>query len=263
MPSSEAQPLQSSGDLVAVHAGQADVQQDDVRRESACHLERRRAVVGHPHLVARLPEQRARLRRSPRCRPPPGCGGASAGRSAIVAGGVTGFGRPGLGTAGAAAGRRTRCPGPGPSLWASTVPPCISTSRFDQGQPDAQPALRAVERPLRLGEQVEDAGAASPAAMPIAVVPHAERPRSPSSRRPTGRCAALRSVYLAALFSRFATTCASRVGSASSRTGSSGSDDRQARGRGRRSAGGSSRRRRRRPWRPSSGAFVQRRSCPG
>ena len=58
--------------------------------------------------------------------------------------------------AGRAAGRRTRCPCPGPSLWAVDAPAVHLHQALDQAQADAQPALGAVEAPLGLHEQVED-----------------------------------------------------------------------------------------------------------
>ena len=49
-------------------------------------------------------------------------------------------------------------PLPVPSLAAVTVPPCISTSFFTSVSPMPSPPLRAVERPVGLDEEVEDAG---------------------------------------------------------------------------------------------------------
>ena len=86
----------------------------------------------------------------------------------------------------------------------------------DQGQADPQPALRAVERALDLGEQVEDPGEHLGGDAP--------RPsRAPGRRTGPPRGDAdtpIRppsSVYLAALVSRLTRICSSRVGSASTR----------------------------------------------
>ena len=94
------------------------------------------------------------------------------------------------------------------------VPPCSSTRLRTRVSPIPSPPCDAVEREVGLGEQVEDARRASRALRPIPV----SRTGSPA-RRP--RRSAVRaiwppgSVYLAALFRRFATTCSSRVGSPS------------------------------------------------
>ena len=71
------------------------------------------------------------------------------------------FGEPpaASGGASAAGSRRTNSlPLPGPSLVAVMVPPCISARRPYDRQPDAQAPLRAGERAVRLGEQVEEPG---------------------------------------------------------------------------------------------------------
>ena len=149
----------------------------------------------------------------------------------------------GASTAGAAAGRRTRCPCPGPSLCASTVPPCISTSRLTSVSPMPRPPWERssdrstwVNRSKTCGQHLgrdADRRCPAPGSRRSSALPLDGQPDVP----------ALRSVYLAALLSRLQTTCASRVGSPSTRTGSSGSETVQLGACGRRSAGGSTRRR--------------------
>ena len=123
-------------------------------------------------------------------------------------------------------GRRTMnsLPLPGPSLRASTVPPCISTRRLDQRQPDAQPPLRPVQRALALGEQVEDLGQEFRARCPTPVsrTRMATWSASPLGRQPDlpARFGVLGGVVQQVDRS----PASSRVASASSQIGSSGSD---------------------------------------
>ena len=141
----------------------------------------------------------------------------------------------------AASGPMNSLPLAGALAVAATLPPCSSTRLLHQGQADAQAALRPVERPVRLGEQLEDVrqhlgGDAD------ARVADPQRPPRPPLRPAVSSIRPPASVYLAALFSRLARTCSSRVGSASSRGGSGGERDRQVVRRWPRSAGGPSRR---------------------
>ena len=132
----------AAGDLVAVHAGQADVEQDEVGAASADQLEGGRAVVGHLDVLPERAEEDAQAvgvaavvvddedaaprelgdrvvgRRPRRSRP-----------SAV--------GRP----ASAETGRRTvnSLPRPGPPLWAVTRPWCISTSERTSVSPIPSP----------------------------------------------------------------------------------------------------------------------------
>ena len=170
---------------------------------------RRRCGCRWPmHLAASSPG----CPRRPGCRPRPGCGAptSAAGAARAVSAGRL---RPeAVGTR--AAGRRTRCPCPAPSLRASTVPPCISTSRLHQRQPDPQPALRPLQRPVHLREHLEDLRQHGRAGCRCRCPSPTPRPRCPAARR-SARCGRPARVYLAALFSRLENTWASRVGSAS------------------------------------------------
>ena len=121
-----------------------------------------------------------------------------------------------------ATGRRTvnSLPRPGPSLWRVDRAAVHLDQPLDQRQADAQAALRALERAVHLGEHLEDRAAASRAGMPM---PVSRTVIAASPALPLGGATAMcppRSVYLAALLSRFENTCASRVGSASTKTGS-------------------------------------------
>ena len=150
------------GDLVAVHVGQADVHEHHVEAVGADRPQGRRAVVNDLNLVALVPQDQSpgsrpivtlssttKIRR-PRTWPP--------GRPSAAA---TGSGSGAAGTsAGSSRGRRTTnsLPRPRPSLWASTAPSVHLDEGADQGQAEAEPSLRAVERAVGLGEQLEDAG---------------------------------------------------------------------------------------------------------
>ena len=162
------------------------------------------AVVGRADLVAQDAQQHGRgSRRRPRCRPPPGrgavrrLGGSPAGPARRRLRGASAW--P------AAGGRRTRCPARPRRCWASTVPPCISTSAATSVRPMPRPPWARSQRAGRLGEQLEDAGQhlrgrcrcrcrgrGSTASLAV-----------PLDRQPDASAA--RVVYLAALFSRFAT----------------------------------------------------------
>ena len=93
----------------------------------------------------------------------------------------------------------------------------------NERQADAQAALAAVERALALREQLEDIAAAARASMPMPLSRHRDlgfagraSPRATMSITPPS------SVYLAALFSRLAITCARRAKSPRSITGTVG-----------------------------------------
>ena len=146
--------------LVAVQLRQPDVQQDHVRAE------RRRPLPPPPgrrgrvrvSLPVQLEQHRPGCRPRPRCRPRPGCGAAP----------------------GSAARRRRRRPVPPPvrgssdrqaddelaalcprpSLRASTVPPCISTSRLTSVRPMPSPPCDRSSDRVDLREHLEDAAAA-------------------------------------------------------------------------------------------------------
>ena len=143
-----------SRNLVAVHLGQADVEQHHVRVRRAHPLERIAAAVRRLRVVAADPEQR----------------GERIGRVLVV---VDDEHAPRIGTLGSAGGA-ARHGAPARSIAASRIwnvdaaprcrrsradtwPPCISTRRADHREADAEPALRAVGRAVALHEQVEDA----------------------------------------------------------------------------------------------------------
>ena len=107
-------------------------------------------------------------------------------------------------------------PLPGPSLRADTVPPCSSTRLRTSVSPSPRPPCDAVERLPLLHEQVEDARQQLGRDADAGVAHAQHRPRRPLARARTA-IAPPGGVYLAALVSRFATTCASRVGSPSTR----------------------------------------------
>ena len=80
-------------------------------------------------------------------------------------------------------------PRPAPSLRASMVPPCISTSRARERQADAEAALaaRVVGRPSRLNISKMRGSASGAMPMPLSrtLIAHRRRPRA----APTARCA--------------------------------------------------------------------------
>ena len=218
---------------------------------------------GRPALPGRKTSSAAGQARRPRrrCRPRRGRGGGGAAGSAI--GGRRPVVRPfEVATAhDGRAGRRTRCPVPGPSLWAATLPPCISTSVLTRLSPIPSPPWARLERSLGLDEHLEDPG------QHLGLDADARcrapgRPTSPPSGSTDRRISPPGSVYLAALFSRFQKTCSSRVGSASSEDRACRAARRSARGRARRSRAGRSRRPAGRP-RPGRRPACAARSCPG
>ena len=197
--------------LVAVQLRQPDVQQHHVRPERRGRARRppgRRGPSGPrcPPAAAAWPGSRRR----PGCRPRPGCGGSSRRRGARRRPPAPGC----AAVAAAATGRRTTnsLPLPGPSLCASTRAAVHLDQPLHQRQADAQPALRALQGAVDLGEHLEDAGQHLGRDADAGVPDPDHAPARPPARR-SARCGRPRSVYLAALFSRFSSTWASRVGS--------------------------------------------------
>ena len=137
------------GDLVAVHAGKADVEEDELGPELAGGLDGGRAVVGDLDLVAEgfrslaMPRAVSTLSSTTRMRPPaaaawrrpPGSADAAVRRGRLAAGSRT----------------MNSLPLPGPSLVAGRVPPCISTSFLTSVRPIPSPPRsgRATGRPGR------------------------------------------------------------------------------------------------------------------
>ena len=172
------------------------------------------------HLEAfHLQQRHQRLGRRRQCRRRPGCaaGARRPARCAAAGGGVAPA--PASARRGRQAHRRPRLPLPRPSLAASTVPPCSSTRCFTSVRPMPRPPCERSSDWSRLREQVEhvrqqlrrDAGA---------VVPHRDAAlRRPRSSRAAG-CGCPSGENLAALLSRFDSTCASRTASPSSSIGS-------------------------------------------
>ena len=125
-----------------------------------------------------------------------------------------------------AGGRRTRSPGRPRRCRASTVPPCISTSRFTSVRPMPSPPCARRQGAVDLREHVEDVRQHRPAGMPMPVSRTRDdgvaalRARRSSQMRPPAL-----GVLARRCSSRFETTWASRVGSASRWIGSAGSDD--------------------------------------
>ena len=127
-----------------------------------------------------------------------------------------------------AGGRRTRCPVPGPSLRASTR----AAVQLDQAAAPASgrcPGRPASARAAGSAcvNMLEEPRQHAPAAMPMPVSRTGDAHLVAAAARPSARMRPPGSVYLAALFSRLANTCASRVGSASRATGSGGRSTRQ------------------------------------
>ena len=117
-------------------------------------------------------------------------GGAAASAPPAPVGGLARRARPGRG------GRRTTnsLPRPGPSLRASTVPPCISTRLFTSVRPMPSPPCERSPARGRPGRTGRRRGAACPAAMPMPVSrtrstasPPSRRGRQPDPARPA-RC---------------------------------------------------------------------------
>ena len=119
-----------------------------------------------------------------------------------------------------ASGSRTTnsAPRPRPSLRASTVPPCSSTSPFTSASPSPSPPAAAVRAVVRLRERLEQPRAAS-RARSRARVPDAELRRARRARRATATATSRRRVNFAAFWSRLPTTWARRVASASTQSG--------------------------------------------
>ena len=120
-----------------------------------------------------------------------------------------------------ASGRRTTnsLPVPGPSLVASTRAAVHLHQAATSDRPMPSPPCDRSSGGSTWREHVEDARQQLRRDADAGVA-HARRPTSsPSSLGRRARCGRPRSVYLAALFSRLANTCASRAGSASSATG--------------------------------------------
>ncbi len=154
----------------------------------------------------------------PRCRPPP----APAARGPAAGAGLARRRpRPPGARSGAAGGRRTRSPGPVPSLWAVDrpavqldQPPAPASARSP-----ARPGTgRATGPPGRTGRRSRDRSAG---AIPIPVS-RTRTTASPPSRPTVTVIRPARSVYLAALISRFDSTWVSRTTSPLTRTGSAG-----------------------------------------
>ena len=104
-------------------------------------------------------------------------------------------------------------PLPGPSLCAVTVPPCSSTRRLTSVSPMPRPPWR---RPsdgstwVNMSKMLGSISGGNADAVSRTVTT-----ASPPCRSAVSQMRPPRSVYLAALFRRFATAWASRVGSAS------------------------------------------------
>ena len=120
-----------------------------------------------------------------------------------------------------AGARSRRCPGPAVAF-AATLPPCISTRLRTSVSPMPRPPGDAQRASVALGEHLEDPRQECRVDTDAGVAAHPRRsPRRRAAR--SGGCCPPLSVYLAALLSRLEKTCARRVGSASSQTGSGGS----------------------------------------
>ena len=146
------------------------------------------------------------------------------GRARAAAAGRLGTRRGPLG----APGSRTvkSLPLPGPSLAAVTLPPCSSTSARTRVSPIPRPALRAGQRPVPLGEELEDVGehlgrdARSRCRGPGSTISSPSRVGA-EPIRPAGLG------VLGGVAQQVRQTCSSRVGSASSQSGPGATDDRQ------------------------------------
>ena len=91
-----------------------------------------------------------------------------------------------------------------------------------QGEADAEPPVRAIDRPIDLDEEVEDARQHLGGDTDAVVFD-----RDDDTRRLAAAASVMcppSSVYLAALVSRFTSTCSIRVGSAKSLIGPDGMD---------------------------------------
>ena len=135
------------GNLVAVQDRQSDVDQQHVRPKGLNCLERRGTVMDGFHFVTKLSQQDRHcfgrvlivLGQGSRKPCPAGTASQAIGRSMAATSGTT--------------GNRTvnSLPLPTPSLCTLTFPPCISTGAAEC-EPDAQAALRPIERAVGLDE---------------------------------------------------------------------------------------------------------------
>ena len=188
-------------------------------------LQRRRAVVGDARPRARTTcrsraRHRARRRRCRR-RPGPACGGASARPCRDRAGR-----RPGRGIDGrrpAAGGRRTRCPRPARRCEAATLPAVQLHQACGpgSGRCRARPALRSSERSAWVNRS-KTRGSSS-GAMPMPVSRTRTTASSPS-RSAVERDPAARLGVLGGVVQQVGEDLLQPGGSASSGTGSSGSE---------------------------------------
>ena len=156
---------QPPADLVAVQAGQAEVEQDRVGTERVGAIERLRA--GRARRGSRGRRARAAApgsRRCRRCRRRRACAARPRRR------------RRGRRAAGAARRRRpapaagvttNSLPRRAPALVATTLPPCISDQPPDQRQADAETAVRALERVVDLARTSRTRRRCWSAAMPM------------------------------------------------------------------------------------------------
>ena len=207
------------GDLVAVHAGQADVEQDELGPDARGRPRWPRGRRGR--LATSWPEQPAgawpgpaavsTLSSTTRTRGRPARPRARGRRRGPAPG------RRGL----AEAGSRTvnSLPLPGPVARGRDAPAVHLDELLDERQADPQAALGAGERAVALGEELEDLRAASRAGCPMPLSRDADddrrRPLAPAVERdpPAGaRCTSRR------WSAGSRATCSSRVGSASSQT---------------------------------------------
>ena len=176
-------------------------------------VERRWRRRGELHLVPLdLPAARPASRRRRRCRRRPAPAPAAWRAAACVRRSGPAVRRPIACRRGKPHGEFAALPRP-VAGGRSTPPPCISTRRLHQRQADAQPALRAVgaRRPARTARRARRAAPAR-CRCPLSLHPQIRRRRRRPRLQRIGRPAA---VYLAALFSRLASTCARRTGSPS------------------------------------------------
>ena len=195
--------------LVAVDAGQADVQEHQVGIERARRLERLLAVVGGARLRAMAPAARPATRAASGCRPPPARAAAASARRRQA---CAREGR-GLTAARRAPAHPRQADGEGAALTLApavraTRPPCSSTSRRTSVRPMPRPpcARTLASAPARTGRIPAAACPAGcrcrcPGPPPHAalVVRHGHRMRPPGS------------VYLAALSAGWRTPASSRT----------------------------------------------------
>ena len=113
-------------------------------------------------------------------------------------------------------------PRPGPSLYASTLPPCIATMPRTSARPMPRPpSERSIE--LVTCENISNTRVSEAASRPMPSSLTWIAISSPAGREVQRRMWPPRSVYFAALFSRLPSTWARRTGSASTQTGDGGS----------------------------------------